>query len=258
MSWLAERHSLRVEAAAVLILYGAYEASRSLVVGDVGVAVQHARAIVSVERSLHVFVERDVQHAAEAVPGLIGALGLVYLTLHLAVTAGFLLWLHHHRPAAFPLIRTTLALASALALLGYLVFPTAPPRMTGIGIADTVSNGRVDLNTGLVSSLYNPFAAVPSMHVGYAVVVGAGLLRYGGRRAVRLAGSLYPLLVLLAAVATGNHFLFDAAAGAAAVAVAFFSTRSTRRGTRPRGDPNPRTGDRLPSSHERGTKPSPV
>jgi hypothetical protein len=87
-----------------------------------------------------------------------------YLTLHLAVTVAVLLWLHRRRPEAFPLVRTTLVIASGLALGGYLVYPTAPPRTAGIGIADTVSSGHVDLNTGLVSSLYNPYAAVPSMH----------------------------------------------------------------------------------------------
>jgi hypothetical protein len=63
-------------------------------------------------------------------------------------------------------VRTALLLASGLALVGFLAFPTAPPRLAALGIADTISGGDVDLNHGLVSSLYNPFAAVPSMHVG--------------------------------------------------------------------------------------------
>jgi hypothetical protein len=147
-------------------------------------------------------------------------LGVCYLTLHLAVTAGVLVWFHQRRPAAFPLVRTTLLLASGIALVGFVVFPTAPPRLAGIGIADTVSGEHVDLNRGLVSSLYNPYAAVPSMHVGYALVVGAGVIRCVRRRVVRLAGALYPLFVLLVVVATGNHFFVDALAGAAVVVVA--------------------------------------
>ena len=141
-----------------------------------------------------------------------------------------LLWLHQRRPAAFAFVRTTLLLASALALLGFLAYPTAPPRLAGIGIADTVSNGHVDLNHGLVSSLYNPYAAVPSMHIGYALSVAASLLRHGRHRLVRTLGALYPLFVLLVVVATGNHFFLDAAAGAlvaglAAAAVAALLTR---------------------------------
>jgi membrane-associated phospholipid phosphatase len=122
-----------------------------------------------------------------------------------------------------------------LALIGYLAFPAAPPRLADLGIADTISNGLLDLNTGLISALYNPFAAVPSMHVGYAVVVGASMLHYGERRTLRALGVLYPVLVLLVIVATGNHFFLDAAVGAvvagvaALAATALFSARAGRR-----------------------------
>lgn len=220
LGWLAERHSLGVEAAVVLLLYGLYETSRGLVAGDPAAAVQHARTIASLERSLHIFVEGNVQRAAHALPGLIGALGILYLTLHLAVTGGYLLWLHRRRPAAFPVVRTALLIGSALALIGFVAFPTAPPRLAALGIADTISGGHVDLNHGLVSALYNPFAAVPSMHVGYAVIVAASLIRHGARPALRLLGALYPLVVLLVIVATGNHFLIDALAGVTVAALA--------------------------------------
>src|SRR5512133_1062544 len=204
-AWLAERHPVGVEAALVVGLYAVYETSRGLVAGGPGVALHHARMIASLERSLHVFVEANLQHAAGALPGLIGMLGLLYLTLHLTVTGTYLLWLHRRRPDAFPLVRTTLLLASALALIGYLAFPTAPPRAATLGIADTISGGHVDLDHGLITSLYNPFAAVPSMHVGYAVIVGASLVRHGRRRSLRVLGLLYPALVVFVVVATGNH-----------------------------------------------------
>jgi hypothetical protein len=219
-SWLAERHSVGAEAALVVGLYAVYETSRGLADGGAGVALHHARMIASLERSLHVFVEANVQHAARALPGLIGTLGVLYLTMHLAVTGACLLWLHRRRPAAFPLVRTAVLIASGLALIGYVAFPTAPPRMAALGIADTISGDHVDLNHGLLSSLYNPFAAVPSMHVGYAVIVGASLIRYGRRPALRAVGILYPMLVVLVIVATGNHFLFDAVAGLIVAAVA--------------------------------------
>ena len=218
--WLSVRHSLPAEAVVVLALYGLYELARGLVVGDKHEAVDHARELVTLERSTGLFVEERVQDAAHTLPGLIDLLNGSYLTLHLAVTVAVLLWLHRRRPEAFPLVRTTLVIASGLALGGYLVYPTAPPRTAGIGIADTVSSGHVDLNTGLVSSLYNPYAAVPSMHIGYALLIAASLLRYGRRRLVRVLGALYPPFVLLVVVATGNHFFFDAAAGALVAGVA--------------------------------------
>jgi hypothetical protein len=219
--WLSVRHSLGLEAVLVLTLYGLYELARGLVVANPEEADRHAGQLVALERSLHLFVEGKVQHAADALPGLAGLLGVAYLTLHLAVTAVVLLWLHQRHPAAFPFVRTTLLVASALALVGFLAYPTAPPRLAGIGIADTVSNGHVNLNDGLVSSLYNPYAAVPSMHVGYALIVAASLLRYGGGRPVRTLGTLYPAFVLLVVVATGNHFFLDAGAGALVAALGF-------------------------------------
>ena len=184
----------------MLGLYGFYELARGVVVGDTDDAVQHAHRVVALERWLHLLLEADVQQAARALPGLTRVLGVAYLTLHLAVTAGVLLWLHQRRPAAFAFVRTTLLFASAFALVGFLAYPTAPPRLAGIGIADTVSNGHIDLNKGLVSSLYNPYAAVPSMHVGYALIVGASLLLYGRRPIVRMVGALYAPFVVFVVV----------------------------------------------------------
>ncbi|HZT15599.1 MAG TPA: DHA2 family efflux MFS transporter permease subunit [Gaiellaceae bacterium] len=221
LRWPAERHALAAELAVVLGLYALYETTRGLVAGDRAGAVDHARTIASLERALHVFAEPHVQAAARDVPGLIGTLGALYLTLHLTVTGVYLLWLHRRRPGAYPVVRNALLLASGLALIGFLAFPTAPPRLAGVGIADTISHGHVDLNHGLVSALYNPFAAVPSMHIGYAAIVGAGLWLYGGRRLLRILAVVYPALQLLVIVATGNHFFFDAATGAAVAAVAF-------------------------------------
>jgi PAP2 superfamily len=218
--WLAERHSFPAEAATVLALYGIYELTRGFVVGDTTEARRHALEVAAIERWPHLLFEANVQHAARLIPGLEGVLGVAYLTLHLAVTVAVLLWLHQRRPAVFPLVRTALLVASGLALVGFIAFPTAPPRLAGIGVVDTVSNAHVDLNTGLVSSLYNPYAAVPSMHVGYALIVAASVFWYSRRALVRLLAPLYPPFVLLVVVATGNHFFFDAAAGALVAAIA--------------------------------------
>jgi len=218
--WLSLSHPGRVEVAAIAGVYVLYEASRAVVAGDREDALRHAGDVASLERSLHLFVERDVQHGAEHVAGLVGALGAAYLTLHLAATVALLVWLHRRRPHVYPLVRTTLLFASAVALVGYLAFPTAPPRLSGLGILDTVSAHGVSLKKGLVSSLYNPYAAMPSMHAGYAAIVGATLVREARHAAVRAVGAAYPLFVVLVIVATGNHFLLDAAAGTAVAAAA--------------------------------------
>jgi len=229
-AWLSVRHSLRIEAAGAVTLYGLYELARGLVGTDTAQADAHAHRLVGLERSLHLFVEANVQRAVQTLPGLTSLLDVAYLTLHLAVTGGVLLWLHRRRPEGFPFVRTALLLASGLALVGFLLYPTAPPRLAGVGIVDTVSGRHVDLNRGLVSSLYNPYAALPSMHVGYALIVAAGLLRHGRRLHVRALGALYPPFVLLVIVATGNHFFLDAAAGGLVAGLAAaLAMRLTRR-----------------------------
>jgi hypothetical protein len=154
------------------------------------------------------------------VPGLVGILGVLYLTLHLGVTGLYLIWLHRRRPAAYPVVRNALLMVSAVALVGFVAFPTAPPRLAALGITDTISGGHVDLNHGLISALYNPYAAVPSLHLGFAAIVGTTLFQLARSPLLRMLAVLYPALQLFVIVATGNHFFFDAACGAALAAVA--------------------------------------
>jgi hypothetical protein len=85
---------------------GLYQVARGLVGADAAEADVHAHRLVALERSLHLFAETNVQRAVQTLPGLTSLLGVAYLTLHLAVMAGLLLWLHHRRPEGFPFVRT--------------------------------------------------------------------------------------------------------------------------------------------------------
>jgi hypothetical protein len=230
-SVFARRHTLRIEAAGAVLLYALYDCSRGLVRRDRTEALTDARRIASLERTLHLFGETAVQRAAADVPLLVGTLGIAYLTLHLAVTGGVLVWLHTRRPAAYPPARTTLLFASLLALAVFLVFPAAPPRLADIGIRGTIGVAGVSLDHGASGFLYNPYAAVPSMHVAYALVVGWYVMRHGRAPLMRVAGAAYPPFVLLVVVATGNHFFFDAAAGALVAGAAAAASCTNRRTT---------------------------
>jgi PAP2 superfamily len=215
-------------------IYLAGELTRGLADGGRAVAERHAAAVVSAERSLHVFGEAAVQRAVSHLGGLPTLLGYAYLTLHLAVTAAVLAWAYRHRRHAYTRLRNTLVLANALAVVGYAVYPTAPPRLAGIGVADTVSGKTsLSLSSDLVSHMYNPYAAMPSMHIGFSVLVAVALWQLAERRVVRLAALAYPLFILLVIVATGNHFFLDAAAGLVVAAVAATAGRATVR--RPAG-----------------------
>ena len=124
------------------------------------------------------------------------------------------------------MVRTTLVTATALALVGYVLYPAAPPRLAGLGFSDTVTtHAGINLSSDVLGTLYNPFAAVPSLHFGYALIVGVALATLAKRRVVRVAGALYPLAMLLVIVGTGNHFVFDAALGAVVVLAGWLVAR---------------------------------
>jgi len=216
-SWLSQSHSGAREIAGLAALYGLYEVVRGAGGENVQAAMSHTADIVEVERTLGVYVERSVQEAFEAVPYAPAFLGLLYVLLHFAGTAVALTWIHRKHPDRFPIVRTTFVAATALALVGYVLFPAAPPRLAGQGFSDTVTSSTgLNLSSDLLGALYNPFAAVPSLHFGYALIVGVALVTISRHRVVRVIGALYPALMLLVIVATGNHFFVDAALGGVA------------------------------------------
>jgi hypothetical protein len=206
----------------VIVLYAAYELLRGLGDASLAVARGHAADIVALERLFNVFIERAVQDWAAGLPALPSLLGIFYVASHFGLTTVALVWLHRSHPTRFPLVRNTLVISTALSLLGYILYPAAPPRLSGHGFVDTVSSHtHVNLSSDLLGSLYNPFAAVPSMHFGYSLIVGAVVFAYARRPLVRALGALYPPVMLFDIVATGNHFLFDAVIGGFVVAAAW-------------------------------------
>jgi PAP2 superfamily len=214
-----------VEALLLAGLYLAGELARGVARGGEPTAEAHAATIVRLERRLHVFDEATIQHAADLVGGLPTLLGYAYVSLHLVGTVGVLVWAYRRHRDAYARLRNTLVLAGGLAIAGYALFPTAPPRLVVSGIEDTVSRSTaIDLHSTLVSSLYNPYAAIPSVHIVFSVIVGVAVARLARPPLWRMAGALYPVLVLLVIVATGNHFFFDAAAGAAVAGIALAAT----------------------------------
>lgn len=232
-SAVASPHRALVEVATLASLYGVYEVVRGRGDTTLAAARAHTDAIVSLERHLHVFGERAIQHTVHALPAVPALLGLAYILMHFVGTTSFIVWSYRRRREHFPFIRNTLIVATAVALVIYVVFPAAPPRLAGLGFSDTVSTGaHVNLSSNLLGSLYNPFAAVPSLHFGYALLVGVGVATLARRRAIRIAGALWPAAMLFVIVATGNHFFFDAAAGGIVVVASALAARALSRDAR--------------------------
>jgi hypothetical protein len=215
-------HRGSAEIATLIGLYAVYEVVRGQGDATFAVARAHTDWIVGLERHLHVFGERALQHGVHAIPGAPTVLGVAYIVLHFVGTTAFLVWLYRRHPERFPLVRNVFIAATGIALTLYVVYPVAPPRLAGLGFVDTVShNAKVNLSSDLLGSLYNPFAAVPSLHFGYALLVGVTVATVARSRVWRLLGWSYPLVMLVVIVGTGNHFFFDAAAGGLAIAAGF-------------------------------------
>jgi hypothetical protein len=146
-----------------------------------------------------------------------------------ALVVGIVLVYRASRPV-YRLLRTTLLATWLLALPVYVLYATAPPRLAGLGITDSVSeNTPIVLSSGSTTALYNPYAAVPSLHAGFALALGIAVAVSAPSGAVRIAGALWGPLVIVAVIATGNHFLIDIAAGLLLTGVGFALALCLRR-----------------------------
>jgi membrane-associated phospholipid phosphatase len=222
--------SRRSELLLFLAAYVLYNLGRGLAIGGEATAQANAEWIIRLERGAG--LERAVQHALSA-SWLAVPLSYVYLAAQFVVLPGALIWLYRRAPAIYRRLRNTVIATWALAVPVYVLFPVAPPRLAGIGIADTVSHQAAVSLTGRSTMLYNQLAAVPSLHVGFAVAVGTALAFAVRRPWAKVAVALWGPIVALTVVATGNHYLFDIAAGvgvtAAGLAAGVLVDRRNRR-----------------------------
>jgi membrane-associated phospholipid phosphatase len=210
--------------------YTLYELVR--VVADGGTSYKpfgDAMKIINLERTLHVFVEPTVQAWTSSVHWLMDLADWTYLNAHYFVTLGALVFIYLRRNDSFYFVRNMFMIAMAIALIGYALYPTAPPRlMPEWGFTDSISRflGVPHLDDGPAKAFTNLFAAVPSMHVCFALMVGWPMTRLVRRRAAKIAWALYPLLISFVVIATGNHYLTDVFLGAVtAGASALFAHR---------------------------------
>jgi PAP2 superfamily len=224
-SWAAfQRRDGLKQIGIVLVAVGLYESARSLIEPNWALAIANAERIAELERGLSFAWEQSLQRAFLEVPELITAMNLFYFIGHFVLTGLFFLWLYRSSRDGFRSFRNGFMVATAIAVLIHWWFPTAPPRVVGdLGIMDTLRVfWDLDIGSPSTSAFSNPVAAVPSLHAGWAVGVGVGLVRYARLPVLRMLGLLYPVAVMLTIVVTGNHFIFDAVAGIAVLGAGFF------------------------------------
>ena len=210
------------------LAYLAYRVVRGVVDGQGTAAFQHARDVIQLERSLHIFVEPSIQAWASGSHTIMAIASWLYVNAQFTVTVGALVYLYARRNRQFYLVRDMLLIAMAIALVGYAVFPTAPPRfLPEWGFVDTVSEttGMASHSSWLFNSFVNPYAAVPSMHIAFALIIGWPLARLTHRPVVRALWCAYPLLIAFVIIATGNHFIFDTLLGALTAVLSSYAAR---------------------------------
>ena len=203
--------------------YLAYRLVRGLVAGDANEAFAHARELISIERTLHVFVEPSIQAWAMGSHFVIVTASWLYVNSQTTITVAALLYIYLRHNRRFYFVRNMFMIAMAIALAGYALFPTAPPRfLPEWGFADTVSSltgVHVSHASASMSAMFNPYAAVPSMHVCFALIIGCTLARLSKHRVTAALWLLYPLLMTFVIIVTANHFIIDAFLGAVTTGV---------------------------------------
>ncbi|MGQ4364618.1 phosphatase PAP2 family protein [Streptomyces sp. SAS_272] len=202
-------------------LFVVYKLGRQLAAGHTGEAFRDARDVWHAERWLHLPGEGSVQSLLLHGDGLAEAANAYYATVHFPATLAFLVWLYLRRPAHYTWARRVLAAVTAAALVLHLTFPLAPPRMLATtGLVDTARvYGPSVYGPPRTDHLSNQFAAMPSLHFGWALMVAIGLI-VATRSRWRWLWLLHPLLTLLVIVGTANHYWLDALAAAALLGVA--------------------------------------
>ncbi len=212
-----------------LILFGCYAAYslvRALTRGREVTAFANARHIMNAEKALHIYIEPWLQAKVSHVEILLRFFNFFYTEAHLPITIGCLIWIYVRRNDVFAFFRNWFLVLNGIAVTCFALVPTAPPRLLPTsGIVDTLYLlSSTNFQTGPTSWLANPFAAVPSLHIGYAMFVAMSVFMLARTRVVRVLAVLYPAVVLVEVIVTGNHFFFDTLAGALTACVAYLFT----------------------------------
>lgn len=231
------RHTSRIQRFAVnigalLALEQAYELARGQVPYSRDVAFLHSYAVMDFEWRHGFFIESRLEQFFLQFRPLIDAIDVFYAVGHAVGTIGVLVWLYIFRRSFYGTFRNLFMVTTALALLVFYLYPTAPPRMfANYGFTDPeqmqqlVAAGGAQLN----SYMYNPYAAMPSLHVAYAVIVGLALIVAGGGRVWRVLGACYPVAMAATVLITANHWILDVVGACFTVALAWGLLHGMRR-----------------------------
>ncbi|WP_232303556.1 phosphatase PAP2 family protein [Pseudofrankia sp. DC12] len=250
-----------VEILILVALYYCYTATRGFAEGSVAEATRTGQTLLRWQTALHLDSELSLNHWLQTVPVLAVICCYYYATLHFIVTPTVILWMHRRHGMSYARARWTLVFTTILCLIGFFLFPTAPPRLLpNSGFIDTMSrfsnygwwSASASAAPHGLDKVANLYAAMPSLHCAWALWCGLLIARHARWLWLRVLGVLYPCCTAFVVMATANHYILDAVAGwtvlavSAAAAIAL-TRRSPRRGlATPAGDDLSPAPDRLP------------
>ncbi|MGD0997968.1 MAG: phosphatase PAP2 family protein [Thermoleophilia bacterium] len=207
----------------LLTCYAAYDVARVAVRGRQSVAMANAQGVINAEKALHVYIEPAVQTLASHVHVLVEFMDWFYGSVHLPATILVLVWIYLYRNETFAFFRNVFLTMNVLAMAIFALLPVAPPRLVPTsGVVDTLYlYSTSNYHSGILSFVTDQYAALPSLHIGYAVFVSLAIYLLTTNRLARVLAAVYPVVVLAAIIITGNHYVIDAVAGVIVLAVAF-------------------------------------
>jgi membrane-associated phospholipid phosphatase len=210
-----------IQAAIVAAGITVYFRVRHLTEGSEAAAVAHAHDLVALERAVGLYVEQPLQSFVAPSEDLVTLANWVYIWGHwpvILVTMAWLMWRHQHE---FVRLRDAMLISGGVGMLVFALYPVAPPRLAGLGFVDTVTQRSDSYRVLQPPAFTNQYAAMPSLHIGWDLLVGIAIISAASTVLLRAVGVALPVLMGLAVVATANHFVIDVVAGVALVLVSY-------------------------------------
>ena len=190
-------------------------------------ASQNAYHIVNLEKSLGIFIEPDIQSFFLDSSFLIHIVNTFYTILYYPALIIFAIWAFIYHRQKYLVVRNVFIVSAITAFICFALYPVAPPRLLPeLGFIDTMeAHGVVNYSSSFLNSLTNPYAAMPSCHFGFTMLIGIGIIYMTKSWWLKIVGALIPLLMLMSILATANHFILDAVGGAIVIGLAYAMVR---------------------------------
>ena len=234
--------AVALEAGQVLLAFLLYNLGRLLATEDLARADDNARSVLAAQDALGLPAEASLQAWALGHEWVVDLANRYYVSVHFPLTIAVLVWLYRYRRPAYTWAKRALLVATGVALVFHVLVPVTPPRLlSSLGMVDTGHAGGMSIyQAPVLGSMSNEYAAMPSLHVGWALLLAVVLVA-AGRTPWRWLWLLHPLATLFVVVSTANHYWLDGLAGAALVLTALAVTRSAPLRSRGTGSPRARS-----------------